>query len=94
MAFKDKKVKRILNLKFILYFCIINILFTTLVKPHFISLFICLFLLILLNRSKTNYLFDHFNKILIGIWLMIAYDLIDYAFLIKHRVELISAVEG
>ena len=25
---------------------------------------------------------------------MIAYDLVDYAFLRKHRVELMSAVEG
>ena len=94
MAFKDKKVKWILTLKFILYFCILTLLFTTLVKPDFISLFICLILLILLNTSKTNYIFDHFNKILIGICIMIAYDLVDYAFLRKHRVELMSAVEG
>ena len=42
LAFKDKKVKWIVTLKFILYFCILTLLFTTLVKPDFISLFICL----------------------------------------------------
>ena len=93
-AFKDKKVKWIITLKFILYFCILTLLFTTLVKPDFISLFICLILLILLNTSKTNYIFDHFNKILIGICIMIAYDLIDYVFLRKYQVEIMSAVEG
>ena len=93
-AFKDKKVKWILTLKIILYFCILTLLFTTLVKPDFISLFICLILLILLNTSKTNYIFDHFNKILIGIIIMIAYDLIDFIFLRKFQVEIMSAVEG
>jgi hypothetical protein len=93
-AFKDKKVKWILTLKIILYFCILTLLFSTLVKPDFISLFICLILLILLNTSKTNYIFDHFNKILIGICIMIAYDLMDYIFLRKFKVEIMSAVEG
>ena len=93
-AFKDKKVKWIITLKFILYFCIITLLFTTLVKPDFISLFICLILLILLNTSKTNYILEHFNIILFGICLMIAYDLIDYAFLRKFSMEILSAVEG
>ena len=92
-AFKDKKVKWILTLKIILYFCILTLLFTTLVKPDFISLFICLILLILLNTSKTNYIFDHFNKILIDIGIMIAYDLIDYIFLRKFKVEIMLAVE-
>jgi hypothetical protein len=94
LAFKDQKVKWILILKFILYFCILTLLFTTLVKPDFISLFICLILLILLNTSKTNYIFEHFNMILIGICIMIAYDLMDYIFLRKFQVEIMSAVEG
>ena len=93
-AFKDKRVKWIIILKFILYFCIMTLLFTTLVKPDFISLFICLILLILLNTSKTNYIFEHFNKILIGILIMIAYDLMDFIFLRKFKVEIMSAVEG
>ena len=81
-AFKDKKVKWFLTLKII-----------TLVKPDCISLFICLILLIFLNTSKTNYIFDHFNKILIHIGIMIAYDLIDYIFLRKFKVEIMLAVE-
>ena len=93
-AFKDKKVKWILTLKFILYFCILCLLFTTLVKPDFISLFICLILLILLNTNKTNYFFEHFKIIITGICIMIAYDLMDYLFLRKFEVELMSAVEG
>ena len=93
-AFKDKKVKWIFTLKFILYFCILCLLFTTLVKPDFISLFICLILLILLNTNKTNYFFEHFKVIIIGICIMIAYDLMDYLFLRKFEVELMSAVEG
>ena len=93
-AFKDKKVKWILTLKLILYFCILTLLFTTLVKPDFISLFICLILLILLNTDKTNYFFEHFNKILFGICAMIIFDLIDYIFLRKFKVEIMSAVEG
>ena len=93
-AFKDKKVKWILTLQLILYFCILTLLFTTLVKPDFISLFICLILLILLNTGKTNYFFEHFNKILFGICAMIVFDLIDYIFLRKFKVEIMSAVEG
>ena len=82
-AFKDKKVKWILTLKFILYFCIICLLFTTLVKPDFISLFICLILLILLNTNKSNYFFEHFKILIFGICIMIAYDLMDYIYLRK-----------
>ena len=93
-AFKDKKVKWIFILKFILYFCLITLLFTTLVKPDFISLFLCLILLVLLNTSKTNYIFAHFNKILIGICVMIIYDLIDFIFLRKFQIEIMSAIEG
>ena len=94
LAFKDKKVKWILTLQLILYFCILTLLFTTLVKPDFISLFICLILLILLNTGKTGYFFEHFNKILFGICAMIVFDLIDYIFLRKFKVEIMSAVEG
>ena len=93
-AFKDKKVKWIFTLKFILYFCILCLLFTTLVKPDFISLFICLLLLILLNTCKTNYIFDNFNYFLTGIIIMIVYDFIDYLFLRKFTVDVMSAVEG
>ena len=93
-AFKDKKVKWVVTLKIILYFCILTILFTTLVKPDFISLFICLILLILLNTGKSSYILDHFKIILIGILTMIGYDLIDYIFLRKFQVEVMSAVEG
>ena len=93
-AFKDKKVKWVVTLKFILYFCILTILFTTLVKPDFISLFICLILLILLNTGKSSYILDNFKIILIGILTMIGYDLIDYIFLRKFQVEVMSAVEG
>ena len=53
-AFKDRKVKWMVTLKIILYFCILTLLFTTLVKPDFISLVICLLLLILLNTCKTK----------------------------------------
>ena len=93
-AFKDKKVKWIIILKVILYYCILSLLFTTLVKPDFISLFICLLLLILLNTCKTNYIFDNFNYFLTGIIIMIVYDFIDYLFLRKFTVDVMSAVEG
>ena len=93
-AFKDRKVKWIVTLKIILYFCILTLLFTTLVKPDFISLFICLLLLILLNTCKTNYIFENFNIFLGGIIAMIAYDLIDYIFLRKFQIEIMSRVEG
>ena len=93
-AFKDRKVKWIVTLKIILYFCILTLLFTTLVKPDFISLFICLLLLILLNTCKTNYIFENFNIFLGGIIAMIAYDLIDYMFLRKFQIEIMSRVEG
>ena len=93
-AFKDRKVKWIITLKIILYFCLLTLLFTTLVKPDFISLFICLLLLILLNTCKTNYIFEHFNIFLGGIITMIAYDLMDYIFLRKFTVEIMSRVEG
>jgi hypothetical protein len=94
LAFKDKKVKWIVTLKIILYFCILTLLFTTLVKPDFISLFICLLLLILLNTCKTNYIFENFNIFLGGIFAMIAYDLIDYIFLRKFKIDIMSRVEG
>ena len=94
IAFKDKRVKWIEILKIILYFCILTLLFTTLVKPDFISLFICLLLLILLNTCKTNYIFENFNIFLGGIIAMIAYDLIDYIFLRKFRIDIMSKVEG
>ena len=93
-AFKDRKVKWMVTLKIILYFCILTLLFTTLVKPDFISLFICLLLLILLNTCKTNYIFENFNIFLGGILTMIAYDLIDYIFLRKFQIEIMSRVEG
>ena len=80
--------------KDILYFCILTLLFTTLVKPDFISLFICLLLIILLNTCKTNYIFENFNIFVGGILIMIAYDLIDYLFLRKFQIELMSRVEG
>ena len=79
-AFKDRKVKWMVTLKIILYFCILTLLFTTLVKPDFISLVICLLLLILLNTCRTNYIFENINIFLGGIIIMIVYDLIDYAF--------------
>ena len=94
IAFKDKRVKWIVILKIILYFCILTLLFTTLVKPDFISLFICLLLLILLNTCKTNYIFENFNIFLGGIIAMIAYDLIDYIFLRKFKIDIMSRVEG
>ena len=93
-AFKDRKVKWVVTLKIILYFCILTLLFTTLVKPDFISLFICLLLIILLNTCKTNYIFENFNIFVGGILIMIAYDLIDYLFLRKFQIELMSRVEG
>ena len=94
LAFKDKKVKWVIILKVILYYCILSLLFTTLVKPDFISLFICLLLLILLNTCKTNYIFDNFNFFLAGIITMIIYDFIDYFFLRKFTIDIMSAVEG
>ena len=92
--FKDKKVKWIISLKIILYFNIFILLFTTLVKPDFISLFICFILLLVFNTEKYNYFFEHFDKILIGILIMIAYDIMDYLFLRKYRVDNMSAVDG
>ena len=82
------------TLKIILYFCILTLLFTTLVKPDFISLVICLLLLILLNTCKTNYIFENINVFLGGIIVMIVYDLIDYVFLRKFSIEIMSRVEG
>jgi hypothetical protein len=93
-AFKDRKVKWMVTLKIILYFCILTLLFTTLVKPDFISLVICLLLLILLNTCKTNYIFENINVFLGGIIVMIVYDLIDYVFLRKFSIEIMSRVEG
>ena len=93
-AFKDRKVKWMVTLKIILYFCILTLLFTTLVKPDFISLVICLLLLILLNTCKTNYIFENINVFLGGIIIMIVYDLIDYVFLRKFSIEIMSRVEG
>ena len=93
-AFKDRKVKWMVTLKIILYFCILTLLFTTLVKRDFISLVICLLLLILLNTCKTNYIFENINVFLGGIIVMIVYDLIDYVFLRKFSIEIMSRVEG
>ena len=93
-AFVDKKVKWILTLKIILYFCIICLLFSFMLKPDFVSLFLFIVLLIVINTGKTNYLFLHFNKILIGILVVIFYDVFDYLFLRKITIESMSAVEG
>ena len=92
--FKDKKVKWVLTLKIILYFNIFIILFTTLIKPDFISLFICLILLLFINTDKTNYFFEQFDKILIGILIMLAYDIFDFLFLRKIKIEGMSSVDG
>ncbi len=92
--FKDKKVKWIITLKFILYFNILILLFTTLVKPDFISLFICLILLMFINTDKTNYFFEQFDKILIGILIMIAYDIFDFLVLRKNKIEVMSSIDG
>ena len=92
--FKDKKVKWVLTLKIILYFNIFIILFTTLIKPDFISLFICLILLLFINTDKTNYFFEQFDKILIGILIMLAYDIFDFLFLRKIKIEGMSRVDG
>ena len=93
-AFVDKKVKWIMTLKIILYFCIFCLLFTFMVKPDFISLFLFIVLLIFINTGKTNYLFMYFDKILIGILVVIGYDLFDYFFLRKITIDSMSAVDG
>ena len=92
--FKDKKVKWVLTLKIILYLNIFILLFTTLIKPDFISLFICLILLLFINTDKTNYFFEQFDKILIGILIMIAYDIFDFLLLRKNVIEAMSSVDG
>jgi hypothetical protein len=92
--FKDKKVKWVFTLKIILYLNIFILLFTTLIKPDFISLFICLILLLFINTDKTNYFFEQFDKILIGILIMIAYDIFDFLLLRKNIVEAMSSVDG
>ena len=92
--FNDKKIKWILTLKIILYYNIFMLLFTTLVKPDFISLFICLILVMFINTGKYNYFFELFDKILIGFLIMIAYDIIDYLFLRKYSNDSMSAIEG
>jgi hypothetical protein len=92
--FKDKKVKWVFTLKIILYLNIFILLFTTLIKPDFISLFICLILLLFINTDKTNYFFEQFDKILIGILIMIAYDIFDFLLLRKNIIEAMSSVDG
>ena len=69
-------------------------LFTFMVKPDFISLFLFIVLLIFINTGKTNYLFMYFDKILIGILVVIGYDLFDYFFLRKIAIDSMSAVDG
>ena len=93
-AFVNKKVKWVMTLKIILYFCIFCLLFTFLVKADFISLFLFIVLLIVINTGKTNYLFEHFKIILIGLLTVVGYDVFDYLFLGKIKVESMSAVEG
>ena len=83
-----------MTLKIILYFCIFCLLFTFLVKADFISLFLFIVLLIVINTGKTNYLFEHFKIILIGLLTVVGYDVFDYLFLGKIKVESMSAVEG
>ena len=92
--FKDKKVKWVVTLKLILYFNIFILLFSTLVKPDFISLFICLILLLFINTEKTNYFFEQFDKIFIGLLTMIAYDIFDFLFLRKNKFDVMSTVDG
>ena len=92
--FKDKKVKWVFTLKIILYLNIFILLFTTLIKPDFISLFICLILLLFINTDKTNYFYEQFDKILIGILIMIAYDIFDFLLLRKNIIEAMSSVDG
>ena len=92
--FKDKKVKWVFTLKIILYLNIFILLFTTLIKPDFISLFICLILLLFINTDKTNYFYEQFDKILIGILIMIAYDIFDVLLLRKNVIEAMSSVDG
>lgn len=92
--FSGKKVKWILSLKVILYYNIFILLFTTLVKPDFISLFICLIFLLFINTEKYNYFFEQYDKILIGILIMIAYDIMDFLFLRKNCYDMMSAVNG
>lgn len=92
--FAGKKVKWILSLKVILYFNVFILLFTTLIKPDFISIFICLILLLFINTEKYNYFFEQYDKILIGILIMIAYDIMDFLFLRKNSFDMMSSVDG
>ena len=92
--FSGKKVKWVLSLKIILYFNIFILLLTTLVKPDFISLFICLILLLFINTEKYNYFFENYDKIIIAILIMIAYDIIDFLFLRKNSIDMMSSVDG
>ena len=92
--FTGKKVKWILSLKIILYFNVFILLLTTLVKPDFISLFICLILLLFINTEKYNYFFENYDKILIGVLIMIAYDIIDFLCLRKNSIDNMSSVDG
>lgn len=82
------------TLKYILLFNIIMTLFTTLVKPDFIALFIFIILFFLLSIKKTNYYFKYFDIIIIGSLITIGFDIFDFLFLRKLSIDNMSSVEG
>lgn len=93
-ALKKRDIEWASILKIILYISIIMSLFTTLAKPDFVSLFIEIIIVIIINTKMSQTLFDHFFIFVGMILFSIAYDFIDYFCLRQMRFKSMKVVNS
>lgn len=79
--FRLNDVKWIKVLQIILYFCVGMTFITNLSKNDFLSLFVELCFIIVINTEKTQYIFEYFYTFLSMLVVIIVYDLTDYLIL-------------
>lgn len=75
--FRLNDIKWIKALQIILYFCVGMTFITNLSKNDFLSLFVELCFIIVINTEKTQYIFEYFYTFLSMLIAIIAYDLTD-----------------
>ena len=92
--FKQRDVKWLLILKWLLYLCIAVLFITTLAKPEFIAILVFLCVVIMINTDKHYYLFENFYKVGAVLLSTVVYDVIDYMCLRKVTFDTMKTVNA
>ena len=92
--FKQRDVKWLVILKWLLYVCIAVLFVTTLAKPEFIAIMVFLCVVIMINTDKHYYLFENFYKVGGVLLSTVLYDVIDYMCLRKVTFDTMRTVNA